>query len=290
MKKRIFILGLALLSLIMVMAVSQQSSAQINELYVFGDSLSDVGNMFRATGGTYPPNPPYFKGRYSNGLVWVEYLATEMELTHKPENNFAFGGATTGNSSMNGVPGLLAQVNSFTKANRKINPNALFIVWAGANDYLYGASNPTQSIENLSRAIESLSKLGAKKIMVANLPDLGKIPATSNTSSSSLLTSVAKASNLGLAKSVDVLSKKLDSHTQIIKLDVYSLYNEAFTEPGKFGFTNVTSACLNNFTTCDLQDKFLFWDGIHPTTAAHRVLAEAALKALLSAPLLNPTM
>lgn len=288
MKKRIFILGLALLSLIMVMA-SQQSSAQINELYVFGDSLSDVGNMFRATSGTYPPNPPYFKGRYSNGLVWVEYLASQLEAASSPENNFAFGGATTGSNSMNGVPGLLTQVDSFTKADRKINPNALFIVWAGANDYLYGASNPTQSIENLLRAIESLSQLGAKKILVANLPDLGKIPATINTSSSSLLSSVAKASNQTLAKSLDVLSKKLDSRTQIIELDVYSLYNEAFREPSKFGFINVTSACFNNITTCDLQDKFLFWDGIHPTTAAHRILAEAALKAL-KAPSLNPRM
>lgn len=83
-----------------------------------------------------------------------------------------------------------------------------------------------------------------------------------------------------MAKSFEVLNDKLGHDTQIIQLDVNSLYREAITEPAKFGFTNVTNACLNNVAVCDNPDKFLFWDGIHPTTAGHRILAEAALKAL----------
>ncbi|MDF5733291.1 MAG: SGNH/GDSL hydrolase family protein [Rhizonema sp. PD38] len=280
MKKRIFIVGLALLSFIMLMAASILSSDKINQLFVFGDSLSDTGNVFRATGGTHPPSPPYFQGRFSNGLVWVEYLASMLELNFKPNNNFSYGGATTGEVSMNGVPGLLAQVDSFTKADQKANPNALYILWAGANDYLYGAANPTQSIEDLSRAVESLVKVGAKKIMVANLPDLGKVPATSHHPNANILTSLTITHNISLAKSLDILNQKLDYHTQIIKFDVNSLYLEAITNPEKFSLTNVTTACLNNLTTCDRPEKFLFWDGIHPTTAAHRVLAEAAFKGL----------
>lgn len=285
MKKKILIAGLALLSFIMItLAASVQGSQTINELYVFGDSLSDVGKVFHATGGTYPSSPPYFQGRYSNGLVWVEYLASSLLLTSKPNTNFACGGATTGSGSVNGIPGLLAQVNSFTKAHPEVNPNALYVLWAGANDYLYGASDPTVSIENLSKAVQSLSTAGAKKIMVANLPDLGKLPATHNRPNSSILSSVTIAHNLSLAKSLNVSSQKLDSHTQIIELDANSLYQEAITNPSKFGFTNVTNGCLNNLTPCDRPEKFLFWDGIHPTTAAHRIIAEAALKALQTAP------
>jgi thermolabile hemolysin len=286
MKKNILFLAIiTLLSFLMtVFAPSILSAQKINQLYIFGDSLSDTGNIYRATGGVYPSSPPYFQGRYSNGLVWVEYLASGLKLTSEQRTNFAFGGATTGSSGMNGIPGLLAQVDNFTKAHPDINPNALYVLWAGANDYLYGTSNSTMPIENLSKAIQLLSTGGAKKILVANIPDLGKLPATRYTANSNSLSQSAIAHNLSLAKSFEVLNDKLGHDTQIIELDVNSLYREAITEPAKFGFTNVTNACLNNnvnnVAVCDNPDKFLFWDGIHPTTAGHRILAEAALKAL----------
>ncbi len=258
-----------------------QISHQVNQLYVFGDSLSDVGNVFHATGRAYPPNPPYFQGRYSNGPVWVEYLASELALTPEQNTNFAYGGATIGNGGINGIPNLLAQVNSFTKTHRQVNPNALYVLWAGANDYLHGATtNPKVLSDSLSTAIQSLSKAGAKKILVANLPDLGKLPSTNNSSYSSALSSLTAAHNLSLAKSLNVLKQELGSDTQIIELDVYSLYQQAITDPAKFGLTNVTSACLNNAASCSNPNKFLFWDGIHPTTAAHQILAKTALKAL----------
>ena len=286
MKKNILSLAIiALLSFVMaVFAPSILSVQKINQLYIFGDSLSDTGNIYRATGGVYPSSPPYFQGRYSNGLVWVEYLASGLKLTSEQRTNFAFGGATTGSSGMNGIPGLLAQVDNFTKAHPDINPNALYVLWAGANDYLYGTSNSTMPIENLSKAIQLLSTGGAKKILVANIPDLGKLPSTRYTANSNSLSQSAIAHNQSLAKSFEVLNDKLGHDTQIIELDVNSLYREAITEPAKFGFTNVTNACLNNnvnnVAVCDNPDKFLFWDGIHPTTAGHRILAEAALKAL----------
>ena len=218
------------------MAASVQTSQKINELYVFGDSLSHVGKIFHATGGTNPSSPPYFQGRYSNGLVWVEHLASNLALTLKPNTNFACGGATTASGSINGKSSLLAQVNSFTKAHPKVNANALYVLWAGANEYLYGASDPTQSIENLSKAVQSLSTAGAKKIMVANLPDLGKLPATHNRPNSSILSSVTIAHNVGLAKSLNVSRLHLESHTQIIELDANALYQEAITNPSQIWF------------------------------------------------------
>jgi thermolabile hemolysin len=58
------------------------------------------------------------------------------------------------------------------------------------------------------------------------------------------------------------------------------LYQEATKHPGMFGLMNVTNACSNNLAICDRPDKYLFWDGIHPTTVAHRIIAEAALKVI----------
>jgi phospholipase/lecithinase/hemolysin len=64
-------------------------SSDISELYVFGDLLSDTGNLFRATseasGEGFPP-PPFFEGRYSNGELWVEGLASELGVPY----NFDF--------------------------------------------------------------------------------------------------------------------------------------------------------------------------------------------------------
>lgn len=98
----------------------------INELNVFGDSLSDVGQVFRATRGMYPPNPTYFQGRYSNGRVWVEYLAQRLHLSSRQTHNFASGGATTGSDPNSLVPGLLTQAQLFIKTHQKTNSNALY--------------------------------------------------------------------------------------------------------------------------------------------------------------------
>ena len=46
-------------------------------IYAFGDSLSDVGNVFLGTGGAEPA-PPYFAGRFSNGPIWLDYLAAQL--------------------------------------------------------------------------------------------------------------------------------------------------------------------------------------------------------------------
>lgn len=89
------------------------------EIFIFGDSLSDSGSSFALTFGAIPPEPPYDSGRFSNGLVAVEYLAEDLGFTLNPYyddgggNNFAVGGARTGTgnskhfNSSDGIPSLL---------------------------------------------------------------------------------------------------------------------------------------------------------------------------------------
>lgn len=259
--------------------VSAQSSDSINELYVFGDSLSDTGTVFRMTGGMHPPNPTYYKGRYSNGRVWVEYLAEHLKLPSERVSNFAYGGATTRSSSSSLVPGLVTQVQSFTQKQQRSNPDALYVLWAGANDYLQGASSATIPVENVTGAIASLANVGAKNILVANLPDLGQLPATRTNANSASLSALTQSHNQGLRRSLKVLSQQ-HSDLKIAILDANTLYREAITNPAVFGFTNVTSACVSGSGTCSNPAQFLFWDSIHPTTAAHRILAEAAFDAV----------
>lgn len=256
---------------------SAKQAPSINALYVFGDSLSDTGTAFRASGGLYPSNPPYFQGRYSNGRVWVEYLADQLFVDRV--DNFACGGATTGNASINLVPGLLSQVQSFTQSHPTASPDALYVLWAGANDYLQGVTNAAIPVANITKSIESLVRIGATKLLVANLPDLGQLPATRNSTNANELSTLTQAHNVGLRRSLKVLNQQ-HRDLQIVTMNANLLYQQAITEPATFGFTQVTTACLTESTACRNPDQFLFWDSIHPTTAGHRILADTTAKAL----------
>ncbi|MEA5603117.1 SGNH/GDSL hydrolase family protein [Nostoc sp. UHCC 0252] len=287
--------GIAFLIFIMVVAAKfMDKTHSIAEIYVFGDSLSDTGMVFRATGGMYPPNPTYFQGRYSNGRVWIEYLAESLHLSSKQTNNFAYGGSTTGSVGNSYVPSLLNQVQSFTQTHQPTNPDALYVLWAGANDYLQGVSSATVPIKNLTTAINSLTDAGAKKILVGNLPDLGQLPATKNSSNSVNLSALTQAHNQGLRRSLKILSQQ-HSDIEIVQLDASALYRNAITNPADFNFTNVISSCLagvgdasRRHRACSNPDQFLFWDGIHPTAAAHRIIGKTAFSAIQEAGMINP--
>jgi phospholipase/lecithinase/hemolysin len=297
MKKQFLATGFFLLSLMFPLKASAQN---YDDIYVFGDSFSDPGNVFNFTNGAIPPNPTYFNGRFSNGPIWVEYLASELGLTFNPNNNFAFGGATTGtdNLGLSFLPGLKQEINDFTTTNNSANPNALYIIWAGTNDYLeyfYGNTpNPTESVSNLSSAITSLADVGAENILVVNLPDLGKFPVTGdNSQTASALSTFTNVHNSDLTKTINLLNQELSPETNIIPLDVNSLYNRIIATPEEFGFTNVTDSCIGDLSVVPIEvpvkpvlcnpDQFLFWDEVHPTTATHQLIGELAFLALKSA-------
>ncbi|MBH8562563.1 SGNH/GDSL hydrolase family protein [Nostoc sp. CENA67] len=303
MKKQILATGFFLLSLMFPLKVSAQN---YDEIYVFGDSFSDTGNFYHATKGAIPPSPTYFEGRFSNGPVWEEYLAQQLGLTVNLSNNFAFGGATTGldNIGLPGLPGLQQQINSFTAENPSANPNALYIVWTGANDYfsyfLGGVPNFNKTVTNLSQAVTSLAQVGAQNIMVVNLPDLGLFPVTGgNSQISSYLSTLTNAHNSKLNTTLKLLSQQLRPEINIIPLNVNSLFNRVIAAPGEFSFTNVTDSCIGNSSVVPIDistqpitctpDKFLFWDEIHPTTATHKLIGELAFSALHLAHIPEPS-
>ncbi|MBD2770793.1 SGNH/GDSL hydrolase family protein [Iningainema tapete] len=268
-------------------------SGLFNEIYVFGDSLSDIGNAFDATRKGFkeglPPAPPYIQGRFSNGAIWVEYLAQLLGLTSKRKTNYAIGGANTGNTNtfipnnpLN-LPGLQQQFTSFKTQYPQADREALYIIWAGANDYLSGSlQDSTQAIANLSNGVKLLATLGAKNIMVVNLPDLGKLPATrQDPQVSKFLSDITQKHNSGLAESLKALSQSLGNCVNIIQFDVYSLFNQVFASPQKFGFTVVTNSELEQLSQLQgYTEEFFFWDDIHPTTAVHKLLAKYAFEVL----------
>jgi phospholipase/lecithinase/hemolysin len=290
---------------------SKTSAKDFDEIYVFGDSYSDTGNAFKSIENLpsqsklffeeLNPNRLYFQRRYSNGFLWEEYLAAKLGLPENSINNFAVAGATTGsNNAFNGLDpykqinlsGLQQQIENFANANPSADPDALYTIWVGTNDYLIGATDPTTTIENLSTAITSLVSLGAENILVPNLLDYGKFPITVDSSNSIFPSSIDSSISRGfstvfrehnseLVKNLDNLSQRLGSDVNLIQLDVSSLFDEIIANPEKFNFTNVTSACVAKvFDVCAQPDEFLFHDNIHLSTAAHHLVANLAFSAL----------
>ena len=140
----------------------------IKDVYVFGDSLSDNGNIYVASGGALPPSPPYYQGRFSNGPVWVETLAAMLGARL---NDFAVGGAFTGMGNVNGpFNGISDQLADFEDMGGKVKRNDLSVVWGGANNYVFfeqSTSNPTAVVQELKEIIEGLAEIGITPIFAS---------------------------------------------------------------------------------------------------------------------------
>ena len=274
-------------------------------LVVFGDSLSDSGNNFLAglydpaqvvTGNTYVPSSTYASsapfGTYSDGPVWASYFATSLGLTLTPSlaggGNFAFGGATTGTPGPGpgGFPfSLRTQATQFLGATGGVaSPDALYVIAGGGNnaraalDAIGGGANVVTTATATAAAfandvgtiVDQLQAAGAQHIVVWNAPNLGLAPAVVAAGAGAVGagTFVANAMNASLAA-------RLASEAGVATFDLYGFGAAVAANPAAFGFTNTADACgAVAGANCS---QYAYYDGIHPTTAAHRVIAGSML-------------
>jgi phospholipase/lecithinase/hemolysin len=276
MKKRLIVFGLIALVFLFPFTVR---AATYGSIVVFGDSLSDNGNVFELTGGTLPDPIHYYQGRFSNGPVWVEYLAQQLNLTAQLVDE-ACGGATTGGEV---PPGLRRQVTTYV-ATSSVSQDALFVIWAGANDYLSGGADYIGAVANVFTALQTLTAAGARHILVLNLPNLGATPSR-NGSAASYDDALSYSTNFNMALLRTLESYPATAGVELRLLDVFSLFEAFGANPSRYGFTNVRDSSPQFGVSFNNQEGYLFWDDLHPTTEAHALLGAAAA-AMLN---LNPT-
>jgi outer membrane lipase/esterase len=274
-------------------------AATYSSLYVFGDSLSDTGNLFIATGGALPPaGQPYFNGRFSNGPLWVETLAAGLGLAADAApslaggNNYAFAGARTDTSST--PPGILAQLGGlWAPAHPTADPDALYVVAGGGNDMRDARSAASTdasrqaaaaaAVGNLFNSVALLASSGAKHVLISNLADLGGTP------EAALLGLVANSTDVtlrfnALVTTLEAALEGLFTGLDVVMLDMYGLNeairNDALNNGGAvYGITNVVAPCAGfTFSLGVPCDVSLFSDALHPSARAHRLLGDAALK------------
>lgn len=261
-------------------------AAQDAKIIAFGDSLSDIGNLFSLTGNTVPSSPPYFNGRFSNGRLAVETLADRLGLSLTPLTNFAIGGAKTGRDNVGDTDvlkfgGLLNQIDRFsqTVGSPGANPKALYLVWAGGNDLLNSsAADPNatvnQAVENIKTAVTTLANLGAKNIVVVQSSNLGRTPISIQAGLLDSLTNLTLAFNKGLQSALAPLERKSDLN--IILTDLFAIGEKIAQDPTKFNLSNVTEPYLRGLVPGNpLADpnQFFFWDQVHPTNRGHNIFA-----------------
>lgn len=268
------------------------------DLIVFGDSLSDVGNFYLASGATLPPTPPYFPGHFSNGPIWVEQLAAHLSLpAPQPSllggNVFAFNGAMIVGTSPYGTPDLQTQVGLYTLSLGGNSPalDDIHVLWGGANDIFFSLTGqtptpvtPAQSVQNLSALITGLAAIGADNFVIPNLPPLGQTPFFSGTPLAAALDAASVEYNTMLA--AELVQLESDLGVTIHEVDIFSLFNDVLADPTSFGLTNVTdSATLYDPTTgigyaLAVADPstYLYFDSVHPTEGIHGLVANQILR------------
>ena len=269
------LLGRFLLIPAFLSSVSGVSAAAFSGLFAFGDSFTDTGNTRIMSGGA-SPGAGYYSGRYTNGPVWLEYMASCLELP-VPVNslsggrNYAFGGAYT--STGGSVPTVAQQVAMFTDGGGSFLPTDLVVVWAGANDFLLGGqTNPNIPANNVLGIISTLAGAGARNILVPNLPDLGDTPALLSTGDPARIggaTLLSQGFNAALSSGLNNLRQNLGIN--LWELDVYGMGKELKNVPSAFGITNTTQSALLTGNAASAAE-YLYWDAVHPTARVHKIL------------------
>jgi outer membrane lipase/esterase len=271
-----------------------------SDLFVFGDSLSDTGNVFVSTGGA-TPGPPYFNGRFSDGPVWVETFAAGLGLPAAAlpfllaGHNYSFAGARTGGAGP--VPGLLAQIAGlWAPAHPVADPNALYVLVGGGNDMrdarsTYQTDSPVDqagrqaaaqaAAANLLAAFSVLASKGAHNVLIANLPDLGFTP------EAALLGLQAASSDASARFNAQVAGLEMLAETglglDVSVLDLAGIgaliRDDALNNGGAiFGITNALFPCGafpgSQGASCSVS---AFSDALHPSARVHAVFGHAAL-------------
>jgi len=286
----------AALAVAAVGAFASTASAQTyGRLVVFGDSLSDNGNLYAILG--QPTSPPYYQGRFSNGPVFTELLGFNAGryTAGAPVTgsvNYAFGGARTDNAAL--PPGMRNQLLAYTSGGGAFGANDLVSVLGGANNIFQAfpgaAANPltaqstmqavaTAAAGDINFIVNSVAGAGAGTILVTNLPRLGLTPQFSasniGASGSALADFSATTFNSALLTGLfTVAGNNPDSN--IIMMDLYKIGAVLAGNPGAFGLSNVTAPCFNGVTVCADPDSYLYWDNVHPTAAGHQLIAALA--------------
>ncbi|KAJ3187018.1 hypothetical protein HDU85_007056 [Gaertneriomyces sp. JEL0708] len=273
---------------------------------VFGDALSDDTNLYKATNETYPPDPPYWRGRFTNGRTWPDYFSREFDAQ---VINLAWGGAQISdlfpynNDSFPGSfipPTIVEQISQYLNNTPALPPNSeysskaknaasslknldgtLFVIWGGANDYLEAArqgktADPWDVVGALRNALGDLGTAGAQSFVIMDLPPFRPdiLPLKDHT----------------VSLDNEVLSFALEfPNATILTYRPAELFDKMLDNPREYGLKNYTLSepCLSidwNGTAVVCNDPYsrIMYDETHPSHKVQRVIGADLAETILN--------
>lgn len=323
--RQITCLGLTLIgvSLASVTAIAQQALPAFTRIVLFGDSLSDTGNVRNRTNskssGTvdYPSHTfNYDNGRFTNDDatdpgsathfgVWHEQLASTFLGMLPAANslgggfNYAFGGARTTDGThqetavSTSIGDVVITVDDMGKqiddylASHVVESNALYIVWGGSNDFRTddSSANVTATAARDTALVGRLANAGARYILVPNVAPIGVVPRySSEPARITALNADAAAYRAELDADLTALQSSLA--TQGLTPTIYRA--DMWTNTVRVLSNGPHYGFTNLTSPCQgssgSPDQYTFWDDVHPTTAAHFGLAQTAFDAMTNPP------
>lgn len=283
-----------------------------SRLIVFGDSLSDTGNL------AFIDLPfPYDDNRISDGPVGVDYIASHIGSnadrsyhllgSDRGYNYAVAGGNIVGSDSED----LSQQVDAYLdRVNQKADSNALYVLIMGGND-LRGLRSTTNSTfaqqqinliaNTFTTQLNRLISAGAKAIVVSNVPNIGRLPETLERQAQD--PSIVTRAEAYTVQYNSVLSQGLTSYISrsdinLILFDFYDELENIFSNAQSFGFQNTTEPCFDpdgfDIELSCLINGFktrVFFDNVHPSSRTHQLVMSSVLPNLpsLPAPTAPPT-
>ena len=285
--------------------ISGPAAAQtVDRIVAFGDSYADDGNLFELLG--IPRPAVYPNGRFSNGTNFVDTMSTILGV---PVDNFAIGGAFTGNGNINGpgIPGFVTEYQSFLagggpaafpRVSGRFDTNDLLVVSIGGNDarayerslglapsaaQIQGliAGAPGQAAIRVNEAMTGINALvnaGARNVTFL-VGDVGRLPEVRGLPVAAVGTAYANAFNSGIqARLADTAA----GGVIVNYLDLTQIGNVVENNLSAFGLVSA-GACPIACVTTDpgLLDKYLFYvDQVHLTSAGFAIVGRYAVRQL----------
>jgi len=277
--RKTLVTAVAVAAVCISLLASVAAAGPFSSVFVFGDSLSDTGNLAEFQGANFP-NPPFFNDSVTNGPPAVALLAQHFGLAERPSlfangfqdthnlfgpgfqfgTNYAFAGARAFNP---GQADLTDQVNAFLArpGGGGVAPSdALYVVWIGGNDIrtaghsnnaATAASLVTNAVNAIAADAQTLINKGAHTILVPNAGDVGAIPEFTQESPASQALLATQSSILFNTLLHQALANLLVLNPGIAldEFDFFDFSKNVAANAASLGITDTTDPCLKgNFT------------------------------------------